>query len=211
MSRKYTLNLENIKNDSHEKYYWLGFLAGDGSVSKTESRVRVELKDIDIEQLENLKDFFGTNTPLLERTNNLGCHSFTASINSKELKDYLAQYNIVPAKTNTFIIPEDKIPLIYIYDFIRGLIDADGCIHIRKNRNNIPSLSFVSKVKTCAEQVNRILNFNNSVSFGNNTYSIHKEGQEVISILDKLYENSTEKSRLKRKYEIYQTLKGESL
>ena len=29
-------------------------------------------------------------------------------------------------------------------DFIRGFMDADGCIHIRKERNNAPSLSFVS-------------------------------------------------------------------
>lgn len=127
------------------------------------------------------------------------------------MKNFLAQYNIVPCKTYSFTIPENNIPEEFIYDFLRGLIDADGCIHIRKNRNNIPSLSFVSQVKECAEQVNRLLNFNTKISLCNEAYQIHKEGKEVLSILNKLYEHSTEKSRLRRKYEIYQALKDVSL
>lgn len=123
----------------------------------------------------------------------------------------MTQYNIVPCKTYSFTIPEDNIPKEFIYDFLRGLIDADGCIHIRKNRNNIPSLSFVSKTKECAEQVNKLLNFNTKISLCNKAYQIHKEGKEVLSILDKLYEHSTEKCRLRRKYEIYQVLKDVSL
>jgi hypothetical protein len=52
MGRKYTLDLTNIMTDSHEKYYWLGFLAGDGSVAKNEARIRLELKNIDLSHLQ---------------------------------------------------------------------------------------------------------------------------------------------------------------
>lgn len=207
--RKYTLNLTNIKTDSHEKYYWLGFLAGDGNVAKNEARVRVELKDIDREQLENLQAFFESNAPITERTNNTGCHALTVSINSAELKRYLAQYNIVPAKTSIFSIPFENIPNEYIYDFARGLLDADGSIHIREDRNNIPSLSFVSQTEICAKQMLEILGFDNKVSpCGTSAYQIHKEGAAVVQILNKIYEHSTETSRLRRKYEIYKALNG---
>ena len=35
---------------------------------------------------------------------------------------------------------------------------------------------------------------------------VDKEGKEVISILNKIYEHSTEETRLKRKYDIYCTI-----
>ena len=35
---------------------------------------------------------------------------------------------------------------------------------------------------------------------------LNKEGKEVISILNKIYEHSTEETRLKRKYDIYCTI-----
>ena len=49
--RKYTLNLEGFEIDSSAKFYWLGFLASDGYVAKTEPRVKIELKDEDEEIL----------------------------------------------------------------------------------------------------------------------------------------------------------------
>ena len=127
-------------------------------------------------------------------------------INSKELGNYLAEYNIVPNKTRTFEIPEDKIPEEYKMDFIRGFMDADGCIHIRKERNNAPSLSFVSGSKKCIEQIKNILNITNQINQQGNNYMLNKEGKEVISILNKIYEHSTEETRLKRKYDIYCTI-----
>lgn len=42
--RKYTLDLTNIKADTQDKYYWLGFIAGDGNIAKNEARLRIELK-----------------------------------------------------------------------------------------------------------------------------------------------------------------------
>jgi intein-encoded DNA endonuclease-like protein len=40
----------------------------------------------------------------------------------------LAEYNIVPNKSKIFTMPLDKIPDKYIWDFVRGLMDGDGCI-----------------------------------------------------------------------------------
>lgn len=206
MARKYFYNIEKIKKDSHEKFYWLGFIAGDGSVQEQGRRLRIELKDDSLDILENFKLFMESNANIVSRINNQGCRCSKIDINSKQLGNYLAEYNIVPNKTKIFQIPEDKIPQNYIMDFIRGFMDADGCIHIRKERNNAPSLSFVSGSQKCIEQIKNILNINNKISKQGNNYTIHKEGKEVISILNKIYEHSTENTRLKRKYDIYCTI-----
>lgn len=206
MARKYFYNIEKIKKDSHEKFYWLGFIAGDGSVQEQGRRLRIELKDDSLDILENFKIFMESNANIVSRINNQGCRCSKIDINSKQLGNYLAEYNIVPNKTKIFQIPEDKIPQNYIMDFIRGFMDADGCIHIRKERNNAPSLSFVSGSQKCIEQIKNILNINNKISKQGNNYTIHKEGKEVISILNKIYEHSTENTRLKRKYDIYCTI-----
>ena len=105
MSRKYSLNLSNIITDSHAKYYWLGFIAGDGNIAKNEARIRIELKDIDLSHLQKFQNFMESNTPITERINNKGCHAYTVSINSAELKRYLAQYNLVPNKTPIYTMP----------------------------------------------------------------------------------------------------------
>lgn len=54
MPRKYFFNIEKIKIESYEKYYWLGFIAGDGSVQEQGRRLRIELKNDSLDILEIL-------------------------------------------------------------------------------------------------------------------------------------------------------------
>ena len=51
-----------------------------------------------------------------------------------------------------------------------------------------------------------LLNITNQINQQGNNYMLNKEGKEVISILNKIYEHSTEETRLKRKYDIYCTI-----
>lgn len=146
----------------------------------------------------------GSNTPITERINNVGCHTYTVSINSAELKRYLAQYNLVPNKTAIYIMPLDNIPPEFQWDLVRGLMDADGCIHIRKNES--PIATFVSANKHCTEQMRDLWQTSNKILFQNNAYKIAVEGQKAISILNNIYKNSIEKTRLDRKYNLYRSL-----
>lgn len=205
--RKYTLDLTNIKKESSAKYYWLGFIAGDGNIAKKEARLRIELKIDDIEHLKKFNDFMGSNTPLIERINNVGCHSVCLTINSAELKRYLSQYNLVPAKTISFTIPEDKIPEEYIYDFIRGLHDSDGNLSFRNKDCSKPIFQFVSANLECANQIKRILNIDTKIKNNNGAFMVTKEGKGVKPILEKLYKSSTENTRLKRKYDLWSLIK----
>ena len=94
MPRKYFFNIEKIKIESHEKYYWLGFIAGDGSVQEQGRRLRIELKNDSLDILEHFRDFMESNANITSRTNNNNCQCSRMDINSKELGNYLAEYNI---------------------------------------------------------------------------------------------------------------------
>lgn len=207
--RKYNLNIEPFKIDSHAKYYWLGFLATDGNIAKKEARIRLELKDDDIDVLYKLAKFCETNIPLKHRTNNSNCQCSCLDINSSELKKYLAEYNIVPNKTETFTIPLDKIPEQYLWDFIRGMMDGDGCItKLTTQKYNPYGISFVSANLECVQQIKKLweLPEEHSISSMHGSYIVQKYGKGALLILDKIYENSTEDTRLDRKYNRYRSL-----
>ena len=202
-ARLYTFNLEKFKVDSNDKYYWLGFLAADGSV--VNNTVSIELKNVDKEHLIKFNNFFENTNPIIERVNNQNVECVKAQINSFELVKYLKQYNIYQNKSLTFTIPTDNIPDEYLMDFIRGLIDGDGCIRI--NNHQQISLSFCSGNLECVEQLRKIIGIDNKIKNDNNTYSIQVTGnKKATTILDKIYECSNDNNRLNRKYSIYKTL-----
>lgn len=200
--RKYTLDLSNFEQDSHAKYYWLGFIATDGNVAKSEPRIRIELKQDDEEILIKFLQFCKSNSPITYRINNQNCQCACATINSAKLKRYLAEYNIIPNKTKSFIMPLEKIPNEFLWDFIRGMMDGDGCITIfsDENRTNPYGISFVSANKTCVEQMRAIWGINNKISELKGSYVLQKCGEGCIEILDSMYKDSTEDTRLNRKF-----------
>lgn len=205
-SRKYNYNLNKFKEDSSNKYYWLGFLGADGAV--VDNTLSIELKDIDKEHLIKFNIFFENDSPIKERLNNLNVSCVKTSINSYELIKYLKEYNIYQNKSKTYKIPIDKIPKIYLMDFIRGLIDGDGCIRI--NNHQQISLEFCSGNKECVEQFKEILGIDNKITKDNYTYHVQVTGNiKAMNFLNKIYENSTDQTRLDRKYNVYYKIKGE--
>lgn len=203
--RKYTLNLENIKKDSHDKYYWLGFIAADGSITGGRE-LAIELKDIDENHLQKFLNFMGSNSPIKKRINNNGCHCAKINICSLDLVDYLAEYNIVPNKSLIYTIPMDKIPNEYKYDFVRGMMDGDGNIQIQNDKQL--SMIFCSGNEECVYQIRDICGVTNKVGHGSGTYHFQVKGNKAAKqVLDKIYKDSNENNRLERKYNIYkQTL-----
>ena len=67
-ARKYTFNLNKFKEDSADKYYWLGFLGADGAI--VNNSLTIELKATDKEHLEKFNLFAENTNPIKERINN---------------------------------------------------------------------------------------------------------------------------------------------
>lgn len=202
-NRQYNFNIQKLIKDSSDKFYWLGFLAADGSV--VNNTLIIHLNIIDKKHLELFKVFIEANYNVEEILNSQNRETSKIQINSFELISYLRKYNIIQNKSLIFSIPVKEIPEKYLFDFLRGLIDGDGCIRI--NNHQQISLSFCSGSKKCVEQMNEFLGINNKISKYENTYSIQVTGnKKAKAILDKLYSTSTENTRLSRKYQIYRSL-----
>ena len=204
-ARKYTFNFNKFKEESSNKYYWLGFLGADGGV--VNNTLTIELKSIDKEHLNKFNIFFENTNPITERINNLNVSCVKTQINSYELIEYLKQYNIYQNKSKTFVIPEDKIPEEYKMDYIRGLIDGDGSIRI--NNHQQITLEFCSGNQKCIEQFKNIIGLDNKITQDKYTYHVQVTGnKKAKAILDKIYENSNETKRLDRKYNNYKMIAG---
>lgn len=204
--RKYSLNEKKIIIDSREKFYWLGFISADGCINDNRT-LTIELKSIDRAHLQKFCTFLETDKPIKDRINNQNVQCSRICINSINIVKYLQQYNIVPRKSLIFTIPVDKIPDYYMMDYIRGLIDGDGCIRI--NNHQQISLSFCSGNKIVCEQFKKILGIENKITKDNNSNTWHLQVTGNIKakkILDKIYKHSSEKTRLDRKYNIYKTI-----
>lgn len=202
-ARKYTFNFDKFKQDTADKFYWLGFLGADGCV--VGNTLSIELKENDIEHLEKFNAFCENTKPITKRINNLNVACVKTQINSYELIDYLKQYNIYQNKSKTYVIPIEQIPQEFLMDFIRGLIDGDGCIRI--NNHQQISLEFCSGNLKCVEQFKDIVGLDNKITQDKMTFHVQVTGnKKAKAILDKIYQNSNDSNRLNRKYSIYKTL-----
>lgn len=199
--RIHSLNWQIMKQDSIDKYYWLGFLAADGNVSKLENCVSIELKTEDRLHLEKIRDFLGSNAPIVDRINNSGCHCSRIVFCSTLFSQFLKEYNIIPNKSLLFTIPLDKIPQEFLFDFIRGLYDGDGSIYLH---NKLIVFSFCSGNKECVFQVKEILQIKNKLDSSGGAWRIATAGKKALAVFDKIYQNSSVNNRLDRKFLKYQ-------
>lgn len=202
--RKYYFNINKFIEETREKYYWLGFISGDGSIREKENRLRIELSSADKKHLEKFKNFLESNYPINERINNGGHSCVKIDINSSALRKILSNYDIVQNKTETFTLPLDKIPHQFKYDYIRGFMDADGCICIRPNKTF--NLSFASHRKEVLQNLKDFFQVENKISIINNNYFISISGTNAELILNNIYKDSYEEIRLDRKYNKYCSL-----
>lgn len=144
-NRKYQLNPHIFdKIDTEKKAYFLGFIYADGCVFRR--TLRVGLKSSDKIQLEKLKAFLKSDSPIVEDTTTLASNGKTykrvhISFTDKHLANRLRDLGILPKRPNL-----DKcilqIPDHLMSHWIRGLFDGDGSFHSYK-----PGMSFVGQLE----------------------------------------------------------------
>ena len=125
--RKYFINDNYFDNiDTCEKAYFLGFLAADGCV-QADGSIKIALSSIDKELLEKFQNELETNYPIKDSMTNKGYAISTFVFRSTSIREQLEKYNIIRNKTYSYTFPE-RLPEIYIADFIRGYWDGDGTV-----------------------------------------------------------------------------------
>ena len=125
----YTKDESFFSKESHNMAWVLGFLASDGNVSKDRNKIRIELSYIDEEILQRIKTTIKIENPIQFREDKKGRKLVLLGWSSKQHKEDLARYSIVPNKT--FILdPPYALSHKYYLDYIRGYFDGDGTINI---------------------------------------------------------------------------------
>lgn len=203
MSTKNVLyNFETIDNE--EKAYWLGFLYADGSVGSNESKIELGLAEKDLHQIEKFRDFIGLSNKISYRANT---KSYRFSFRCDNMKQDLINKGCVPNKSLILKFPTYKqVPKNLMRHFIRGYFDGDGSLHYLKGTDNY-RISFTCGSAPFLEDIKKELLVTN-ISLGHssdtNTYQLQINGRKQVErILTYLYNNSTQATRLDRKYSTY--------
>lgn len=125
--RKYGVNDDYFDNESSNMAYILGFLAADGTVKKNGNRIKIGLSSVDRKFLELIKEELGAESNIFDYETSNGYMVSELGFTSQKIKQKLAEYNIIPGKTETFTFPTNLSKKYWI-DFIRGYFDGDGSV-----------------------------------------------------------------------------------
>lgn len=227
--RTYFHNFDYFETiDSHEKAYWLGFIMADGYIQRSkgvthgEDRVGITLHVNDIKTLELFKTAISATNPIkiytdkiqqswIDKGYNKESTSCRILLNSQKTVDDLMDKGVIYNKSLTKQFPsKDKLSREFIYSYLRGYMDGNGYIYVKENKTQVNSayLSFSSSesfVKSLAQfGEGRVAKDDRS-----NGWSVffNKENSKIL--LDKIYEHSTEETRMARKYKKYKECKND--
>lgn len=200
--------------DCPEKAYWIGLLYTDGSVDhyKTTGRIRLQLKNEDIEILEKLKQDLQLDCSIIyDKRIDHQCASI--EFTDEQIFNDLSQFGIIPNKTyrsNHLIY--DKIPNKFIPAYLLGLFDGDGCLTYPTDFSTDVTFGFTTYFETVAQDfqflIDSLINkqVHNKIIFTNAWHVNWRGKKQVLEILDLLYKNSPR--YLQRKYQKYLSLKN---
>lgn len=106
--------------------YGVGLLATDGCLSSDNRHIEFSSKDK--ERVANFKECFRiTNRITLKRRGTFPkTQCYRVQFGNVKLYDFLIKIGLYPHKSHT--LRELKIPKKFFADFLRGVIDGDGCI-----------------------------------------------------------------------------------
>lgn len=199
-----------------DKAWLLGLIYGDGCITgnraNTNSKIIITSSDEDI--LTNVNSMFGNGLGLIidKRSANYKSIRICSTKLCKELKEY---FGIIPNKSDKLVYPDLALLGEYESDFIRGLLDSDGCFSSNDRR-----LRFI--YACCSKEFTNVLHkrvaaLSNIVVVGEvktrifpdnpnkkDAYVFTYSGTKAIAIGEMLYLNSRSTNRGDRKYKIWQ-------
>ncbi len=194
---KYDLDDNFFKNvDTEQKAYVLGFIASDGSISKT-GEISIEIKNIDKEILEKIRDVVCKDVPVRDDKPEVGDHSLVRFCSKTMVKDVCKWLKISPGKKDSKV----KMPNIeqeLQWHFVRGFFDGDGSIRKKKKNRHI-DCNIATYSDSLRSSIEKLSNSDCTNNIKNKQIAWY--GNNARQFLDKLYSNDS--IHMKRKYDIY--------
>jgi Mor family transcriptional regulator len=209
-NRKYKINHNVFDNiDSEIKAYYLGLFVTDGSMSSKGADISIRLIYSDLEILQRLSYlFYDCDRAFIYDAKDGSNPTAKLYVSSTPIKQKLIELGITPNKTFT----THYLPCIteeYHRHFIRGLIDGDGYLGLRKEMNGAAII--LTGTQALLSRVGEILKQKLNIKFrlkkdtNKNTFSLNiTHYGDVKTVCNWLYEGST--IYLKRKFNNYQEI-----
>jgi predicted transcriptional regulator len=212
-SRRITNFNQNIFDEINTpgKAYWLGMLYSDAYNCLKTSTVILALNGNDVDHIKKLAKFVDLPESKVKKyiRNCDNANIAELKMYSKHLCETLSKHGCMQGKSLIVEYPKWLSEELNVH-FIRGLFDGDGCI-TKRNINKEWKFDIAGTLNINSEIKNIIfnkLNLNIAIYPQNNIHILETSGNQKISqILDWLYADSTEDTRLDRKYEKYLELK----
>jgi len=143
-------------------WYLVGLITSDGCLSSDGRHIDITSKDYEF--LQDIRYSFGISNKIGTKYNSIKQKSFHIQIANRNFYDFLLSIGLKCNKSLT--LNALKIPTHYFSDFLRGLIDGDGCIrrwaHPSNNKEQWSlriysgSSTFIKWVKNKAEALLKI-------------------------------------------------------
>lgn len=173
---KFKINQDFFEIDKQtcQSAYILGLLASDGCVASQENCVYIELQRQDRELLEKINTVLENERPVKDYCTIKGYENSKLYFFSRKIKTDLAQYNIIPNKTqynNDFM---QNIVQDYEIDYIRGHFDGDGSI---KWSNGSITFQIDSTSEKTLKHIQQTL-----LRFGIETKIVEKDDKSVVNL-----------------------------
>lgn len=218
---KYHINENFFKTiDTEEKAYILGLFAADGNIAKSTTNIKLELKYIDVDILEKIKEAMDYDFNLIHcnyksyfpNSNKIyDNYLIRLNITNKKIYTDIQKYGLTPNKSKTLDVNLDLIPEEFMHHFLRGLWDGDGSISISYQKS-YPNVSMnLTTSNIMYDKIYNILDnkidgfigygyFRNKEKQYTKTLIVSKN-QSVYNLLKYLYKDAT--IYLDRKYNKY--------
>lgn len=204
-SKKKRVNELFFSGKTKASYYWAGFIAADGSIEEDRHRLSIGIGIKDIGHLEKFKLAVESSHDICKFMGGAGCRiRFSSPSIIKDLKN---TFNITKNKTYNYVLPNIEEDYLFL-EFMRGFIDGDGHYELKASgRLSLQIAAWDSKVlEDITSRFSKLLcrpilqKPNLQINKKGTCYSIVynlKDSEELIRLL---YKNSTESTRLTRKY-----------
>ena len=134
-SQRSSINSNFFSTSNAEMAYVLGIFMSDGYLTKrTSGNLSLCLKVNDKDLLETIKSLMGFDGSIHRAgITQAGNESYKIEISDPQIISDVQRWGIVERKTLISKFPTE-LPKEYWNDFIRGLFDGDGCIHLSKDK-----------------------------------------------------------------------------
>ena len=208
--------------NSHTKAYFLGLLMADGYITDNSKRhgedkfgISLQIEDLPI--IESFKKHLKATNDIKIYTEYTGYNKdkgFTYArliLNSQKTVDDLIDKGVVKQKTLIKKFPSsNKVPEEFIYSYLRGYMDGNGSIVLRKTKTQglKGELSFTTS-EYFAKGLERFGECSIYKDKRANAWCVCFYNKSSMKILNKMYEHSTEDTRIKRKYNKYLKIKDD--